>query len=264
MLASAIPAKIQLPFAASGDRVTIPVTSQIGINDGRASFTTGFVPLNATPLSAGGVAPFETDFNGVLYQITAVQQWQCAGGYFKYDSAFSTSIGGYPKYAQLTGSNGVCYVSQIDNNTSNPETGGAGWAGIQSVTPPQFNNTNAVATMAAVRNELFGLGDSVYSALFGATIGLRGYQRLPSGLFLQWGSVSVNGTVVDPFYTAFPTVCYGVIGTCQTAADSNVGASAWVETSIVSTSQVFLKVVQSSPSGNTLGNRGVGYLAWGK
>lgn len=128
MQASDIPLKIQVPFATNGDKIVIPVPSQIGIADGRASWTTGFVPLNAAPLSAGGVAPFETDFNGIFNQITAIQQWQCAGGYFKYDATFSTAIGGYPKYAQLVGATGIVYVNQVDNNISNPESGGTGWS----------------------------------------------------------------------------------------------------------------------------------------
>lgn len=129
MLASAIPAKIQVPFATTGDKVTIPVPSQIGIVDGRASWTTGFVPLNGTPLSAGGVAPFETDFNGIFNQITAIQQWQSAGGIFKYDSDFSTAIGGYPKGCVLAkANNSGSWFNLADNNTTNPDSvGSANW-----------------------------------------------------------------------------------------------------------------------------------------
>lgn len=128
MQSSNVPSKIQLPWATSGDKVTIPVPSQIPITDGRASWTTGYVPLNATPLSAGGVAPFMSDMNGVLNQVTAIQQWQSAGGAFKYDAAFSAAIGGYPKGAVLSDVSGTgSWLSIVDNNTSNPDTGGAGW-----------------------------------------------------------------------------------------------------------------------------------------
>lgn len=129
MLASAIPAKIQVPFATTGDKVTIPVASQIGIVDGRASWTTGFVPLNGTPLSAGGVAPFETDFNGIFNQMTAVQQWQCAGAGFKYDAAFSTAIDGYPAGAMLTSTSGnQAWLNLVDNNSTDPNGGSSsGW-----------------------------------------------------------------------------------------------------------------------------------------
>lgn len=147
MQASNVPSKIQLPFAFAGDKVTIPVPSQIPITDGRASFTTGFPPLNATPLSAGGVAPFWTDFNGVLNQITAIQQWQSAGGLFKYDAAFSTSVGGYPKGAVLSDSAGTgSWLSIVDNNTTNPDTGGAGWVKNSSGRLTAVTTINASAT----------------------------------------------------------------------------------------------------------------------
>ncbi len=147
MQASNVPSKIQLPFATSGDKVTIPVPSQIPITDGRASFTTGFVPLNATPLSAGGVAPFMSDMNGVLNQVTAIQQWQSAGGLFKYDAAFSASVGGYPKGAVLSDTAGTgSWLSIVDNNTTNPDTGGAGWVKNSSGRLTAVTTINASAT----------------------------------------------------------------------------------------------------------------------
>lgn len=129
MLASAVPTKIQLPFATSGDKVAVPIPSQIAVTDGRASFTDGFPPLNATPLSAGGVAPFWTDFNGLLNQITAIQQWQCAGAGFKYDATFATAIGGYPAGAMLTSPSGnQTWLNLADNNSTDPNGGSSsGW-----------------------------------------------------------------------------------------------------------------------------------------
>jgi hypothetical protein len=131
MQSSNIPSKIPLPFAyaaGSGYKNTIPTNSLIGIQDGKASLTDGFPPLNFTPVSSGGVPPFGADMNGILNEVTAIQQWQEAGGFFLYDSAFSTTIGGYPKGAILQSSsfNGL-WVSTVENNTTNPDTGGAGW-----------------------------------------------------------------------------------------------------------------------------------------
>ncbi|MDE3023124.1 MAG: hypothetical protein KGI54_14960, partial [Pseudomonadota bacterium] len=101
MQASQIPTKVPLPFANSGTKNTIPTASQIGITAGAASLTDGFPPLTFTPLAAGGVPPSGADFNGILNLITANTQWQNAGGFYPYDSAFSTAIGGYPKGAVL-------------------------------------------------------------------------------------------------------------------------------------------------------------------
>lgn len=40
-----------------------------------------------TPLVAGGVPPYGQDMTGILYTITIIQQWQSAGGSFKYDAS---------------------------------------------------------------------------------------------------------------------------------------------------------------------------------
>lgn len=133
MQSSNQPGKISLPFANSGAKQPIPVASQVGIEDGRASYTDGFPPITRTPLTAGGKPPFGTDMNGILNAVTAIQQWQSAGGLFTYDSALSTSIGGYPKGALLLKSDGSgCWQSTAENNTTNPDTGGAGWRSFGS------------------------------------------------------------------------------------------------------------------------------------
>lgn len=131
MQSSSQPGKISLPFAASGAKQPIPVSSQIGVEDGRASYADGFPPLTRIPLAAGGKPPFGTDMNGIMFAVTAIQQWQSAGGLFTYDSALSAAIGGYPKGALLSRSGFDGYWQNIvENNTSNPDTGGAGWRSI--------------------------------------------------------------------------------------------------------------------------------------
>lgn len=128
MQANNAPAKIPLPFANSGTKNTIPTASQIAVTPGAASLTDGFPPLTRTPIAAGGVPPFGADMNGILFEISANTQWENAGGFYPYDATFSTAIGGYPKGAVLAkvANNGL-WMSTVDNNTSNPDTGGAGW-----------------------------------------------------------------------------------------------------------------------------------------
>ena len=81
MLASSVPAKIGTIFGAvcrAAAFITwnpLPVPSQIGISNGRASFTDGFPPWC---FSAGGY-PWGQDFNGLLFMISAWDQWQNAG-----------------------------------------------------------------------------------------------------------------------------------------------------------------------------------------
>lgn len=131
---SSIPAKFPIPWAngAGGSYVRpIPTASQIGITPGAASLTDGFPPATFTPTGSGGTPPFGADTNGILKQITQWLQWEQAGGPVQYDSAFSASIGGYMKGSILANAStlGSFWISTVDNNTSNPDTGGANWTG---------------------------------------------------------------------------------------------------------------------------------------
>ncbi|WP_210453552.1 hypothetical protein [Pantoea ananatis] len=122
MQTSSQPKLLPVPFADGGSKQTIPMASQIGITAGRASYTDGFPPLTRTPLAAGGVPPFGTDFNGVLNDITAAIRWKQSGAGYIFDSAFSTAISGYPKGAKLTNSTfDGFWLNTVDGNTSAPE-----------------------------------------------------------------------------------------------------------------------------------------------
>src|SRR6185437_15933104 len=130
MQASSVPAKFPIPWAnsAGGGFVRpIPTASQIGIQNGAASLTDGFPPLNATPIASGGVPPFMQDTNGILKQITQWLQWTQAGAPVAWDSTFSSEIGGYPQGAIVASATvaGKFWLSTADNNTSNPDLGGA-------------------------------------------------------------------------------------------------------------------------------------------
>jgi hypothetical protein len=132
MQASQIPVKFGVAFAANaGGAFThqVPTPSQVLITPGAASMTTGFPPLNFTAVASGGIPPFGADFNGLLNQISAWNQWQNAGGLVPYDATFQTAIGGYPIGATIESATatGTIWVSTADNNTTNPDTGGAGW-----------------------------------------------------------------------------------------------------------------------------------------
>lgn len=129
MQASNVPTKSAVPFANSGTKNTIPVASQIGITPGLASFTDGFPPLTMTPIAAGGVPPYGADFNGILNFLSAATRWAQAGGNYAYDGAFSSAVGGYPKGSVILNATATgLWMSTADNNTTNPDTGGANWA----------------------------------------------------------------------------------------------------------------------------------------
>lgn len=131
MTAAQIPTKFPIPWgngAGGGFIRSIPVDSQIGIQNGAASLTDGFPPLTFVPVGSGGVPPFGQDFNGILNQISAWSRWTAASGIAPWDSSFSTAIGGYPKGAVVSGTSvGTVYLNGVDNNTTNPNSGGANW-----------------------------------------------------------------------------------------------------------------------------------------
>lgn len=155
MQASQSPTLVPLAFAANGTKNTIPEASQIGITPGAASLNDGFPPLTFTPIAAGGVPPAGADFNGILYLITQSIRWQHAGGQYGYNSAFAndTNVGGYPRGAMLLrGDLTGLWLNQTDNNTANPDTGGANWVSFSPFgsATQTFNVANATAQTHAL------------------------------------------------------------------------------------------------------------------
>ncbi len=130
MQQSGYPAKIPAIWAsqaASGYINTIPLAPS-GTDPLLASYQDGFP---AGTFGASGSPPYGQDVNGILNAITAAVQAAQAGAVPAYDATFSGYIGGYPKGALIASATaGNFWLSTTDNNTTNPDTGGAGWAGI--------------------------------------------------------------------------------------------------------------------------------------
>ena len=139
MDASSIPSKFPIPWgnsAGPGFIRPIPTPSQIGIQNGAASLTDGFPPLTFQSLNAGGVPPAGQDFNGIFKEVTAWLQWVQAGGTPTiYDNSFQALIGGYPRGAIIQSgmTPGLNWLNTLDNNTSNPDLGGANWTNMNAV-----------------------------------------------------------------------------------------------------------------------------------
>lgn len=69
--------------------------------------------------------------------------------------------------------------------------------------------STAIATMQNFANE------------FGSSLTANGYQKLPSGLIVQWGSHPA-GYVVQSYPIAFPNAVFIVIGTATTVSDGDL------------------------------------------
>lgn len=146
MQTSSQPKLLPIPFADAGSRQDIPNDSQVGITAGRASYIDGFPPLTRTPLAAGGVPPFGTDFNGVLNDITAAIRWQQAGAGYPFNTTFNSAVAGYPKGARIPNSTlDGFWLNTTDGNSVNPENTTAaltGWV------PSGFYGTAAITGLS--------------------------------------------------------------------------------------------------------------------
>lgn len=138
---SQIPAALTKAFAASGDKNAIPTDANSStLANGLAAFSSGFPPVTSLPASAGGQNPVREDFNGVIGMLTTIHQWQMTGAARKYESTFSTAIGGYPNFAVLVKANGSGFwISTADNNTTDPDSvGSANWKDLSAFLTGSF------------------------------------------------------------------------------------------------------------------------------
>ena len=76
------PNKIPLAFAASGDKNTIPESTE---TTGLASWREGFPAITSAPFSEGGIAPKRADFNGIFNALSQSVIWLQQGGVYAYD-----------------------------------------------------------------------------------------------------------------------------------------------------------------------------------
>jgi hypothetical protein len=217
MKLSDLPTRFNIPFAnsAGGGYVrTVPQDSQVGIQNGAASLTTGFPPLNFLPVGAGGVPPFGQDMNGILKQITLWNRWQAAGGLATYSSDFSTAVGGYPKNAVLmAASEAHLWLNLVDDNTTNPDSGGANWLPLGLAATQNEVNAGTRNDVFVTPQTLAGYGPSLASLLttmpiyfnidagdgtLGVTSPSTGVVRVPAGkTFVQRGVLSVTTSQTD-------------------------------------------------------------------
>ncbi|WP_196796387.1 hypothetical protein [Yersinia massiliensis] len=244
---SSIPTRMPVPFANSGVKQTIPIDSQIGIEGGRASFTDGFPPLTRIPLTAGGIPPYGTDFNGVLNAITDSIRWANAGGGYLYDSAFSSLVSGYPKGARLINSTYTGYwLNTTEGNTIAPESGiTTGWV-------PDKNH-----------------GVTSITGLAGANVTLTALQASNDRITLS-GTLTANINLVFPSWLSKWIVTNNCTGnftvTCKTASGSGVaipvGTTAVVFSDGTNITLNGPLMVQAATNNNHAVNLGQGNAQW--
>ena len=130
------PQVLQQPFAAQGDKNTIP-NAATGTN--KASLQEGFPPITGQPINQGGVPPERQDFNGAM-NLNSQFYFAFQNGWWPtFTQEVSDAIGGYPQGAVLWlfDTENKVYtplLSLVGNNTYNFNTNkdyiGQYWAKI--------------------------------------------------------------------------------------------------------------------------------------
>lgn len=140
MIIADVPTKLDIIWASGTTSTYVRAIPNTSSDPNAASLTLGFPPNTFVDVTSGGEPPDGRDWNGILQVLSAWSQWLSAGGAgaILYDSGFSAAVGGYPKYALLAAAAapGTFWISTVDNNTSDPDTGGANWSAF----PPAFGS----------------------------------------------------------------------------------------------------------------------------
>lgn len=116
---------------------------------------------------------------------------------------------------------------------------------------------------AATKNVGTGAGQIPDMSFFSASLLAAGWQKLPSGLIIQWGQVLSNSSGFAPwtYPIAFPNACFQVYATPFVAASANNFTLTTIGNPGLTavTTACYVNGVQSS----TVGQVGVRYLAIG-
>lgn len=231
MDSSQVPALFPIPFAnnAGGSYIrSIPKNHSATL--GAASLYDGFPPACFLAPEAGGVPPFGQDMNGLMFMVTNAMRWFQSGGMAGYDAGHSADIGGYFNGAILLAADGThWWKSTVENNTSDPDTGGANWAVVQPGSYPWSSITGAPSFV--LNSQFTGSNQSLAAS---------GYQKLPGGLILQWVSVSVTGAsdtdVSVTWPIAYPTACRAVLPSVVDPSTASGNESNFLGLSVISRS----------------------------
>lgn len=124
-----------------------------------ASIQTGFNANVMTNENAGGRPPLGPDINGMFFLVSSHNLYVQCGQTYKFNSDVATSIGGYlaGTILGMTDNSGL-WLNLTDGNSTNPDTGGAGWvpmasygfANITGLTGGTVNLTQAQAKFGVV------------------------------------------------------------------------------------------------------------------
>lgn len=237
-----IPKFIKTAFANIGLRNNIPeITNN---TTGAAGYDRGFGEINMLPEGAGGIPPDGKDFNGIFFDISSAIRYLQSGVALPFNQDFATAIGGYEIGAIVSdeSNKSLLWINGTASNTVFP----TGW---QKFTLEQATETLRsvlrVGTQAEVnagtRDDVVVTPKKFVDAFKGSAGSLspNGYQKLPSGLIIQWGKIliSAGGSgIALTFPMAFPSSVYSFVASATQTSTSIT--SAWFDLLTASGAQV--------------------------
>jgi hypothetical protein len=155
------PARTPTPFATGGTKNAIPNTTG---TPGAASYAVGFPTPTFTPIPSGGVPPSGADLNGIFFALSQAARWSQAGGQYQYDGVFSSAVSGYPQGAIIQAADYTgLWRNLVNGNTTNPDTGGSGWAPsfLHGVATQNLTNVNVTLTSLQAAKNVLLLGGTL-------------------------------------------------------------------------------------------------------
>lgn len=191
------PSCTQASPVAGGKTAPFPVPSQQATLNGAASLNDGFVPLNMTQLTAGGVPPFGVDFNGILYLLSTHIASLNAGQDYTWSSTLSAAMGGYAIGAmvQQVADPNAYWVNTVAGNTANPDTasplGSVGWWSTKPL--------DLAVTLSGSQNNyaLPGASDYILDVTASAAVSFTGIVAQRDGQRVTIRKVDSSGNAVS-------------------------------------------------------------------
>ena len=193
---------------AGGKTAPFPATSQIGIIDGAASLVDGFVPLNMTDPTSGGIPPFGVDMNGILFVVSSWAAFLGAGQAPQYDATLQTAMGGYSKGSRLSkaADPSQFWISAVDANMTDPDTGGANWISsvpLYATSAPTAGTHNDVV-LPGISDYVLDVDVSAGNINFSGMVAQRDGQRVAisavnAANLLQFLALNVGSAAANRF-----------------------------------------------------------------
>ncbi len=94
------------------------IVAQTPAGSGQVSYQSGFPPITAVPLTAGGIAPQREDFNAINKLLTQHIFYQQSGGRYPWQSSLNYIVGCF-----VLGSNGITYEARKSSGPDVPDVG---------------------------------------------------------------------------------------------------------------------------------------------